>query len=248
MKEIQLTKGYVAMVDDEDFEMVNQFKWQASVCQKTVYAKRGFKLENGVMVTQGMHRLIMGITDPKIQVDHKNHDGLDNRRQNLRIATNGQNQWNQRMPINNTTGYKGVSLIKKTGKYIASSKVNGQFLCLGYFDCKEEAARHYNQCARDNGQGFELLNDVEPLFPTTERVTRAEREGLIAAEKLERIKKHLLDLEKGCSQVNHIGVTFDMQHGKWRATLNKKYIGIYLTQKEAIEAIKSHKTVDAPTC
>jgi len=78
MKQIPLTKGYFAQVDDEDFTKVNQFKWYASRGKKdpTFYAERG-KRVNGKISIILLHRFVMGLTDPKIQVDHEDHDGLN---------------------------------------------------------------------------------------------------------------------------------------------------------------------------
>jgi hypothetical protein len=104
MKFIQLTQGKQAIVDDEDFELLSQFKWYAMKSGHNVYAARG----GGKRRMELLHRLILGVTDSKIEVDHINGDGLDNRRSNLRVATHADNQHNPGTPTNNTSGYKGV--------------------------------------------------------------------------------------------------------------------------------------------
>ena len=84
MKKIPLTKGYVALVDDADYAAVSQFKWQSLVVHRSdgsvrnVYATRGVYLGSGKNTNQKMHRFILGISDPKTKVDHRNHVGLDN--------------------------------------------------------------------------------------------------------------------------------------------------------------------------
>ncbi len=233
MKEIQLTKGYVALVDDEDFEMVSQFKWQAQVCENTTYAIRSIKKDDGSTSTQRMHRFIMGVTDPNVQVDHRCQNGLDNQKHNLRIATQSQNNKNRRVSKNNTSGYKGVHFDRKMGKFRATYRFSGKSISAGHFDCPMEAARHYNQCARDNGEGFELLNDVEPIFPTIEHITLRAKQ---ANDTRERTKKYLQELANGFYTVKYHGVTFDRNSGKWRVILKKKQIGAYITQSEAISA------------
>ena len=236
MKDIQLTKGYVALVDDEDFEAVNQFEWNVYISGKKIYAQRNIMNEYGKKSTQKMHRFIMGVTDPKIQVDHIFHDGLDNRKENLRLATNGQNQWNQRTPVNNTTGYKGVSFDKKLGKYRASRRSNNKLSLLGFFDSKEEAARHYNKEAFDNGDGFGMLNKVEPMFPTSERITREINNNKSSSETRERTLKYLSDVSNGLYNISHPGIIFSKRLGKWVARIPGKHIGCFINQSDAIAA------------
>jgi hypothetical protein len=109
MKEIQLTQGKVAFVDDSDFELVNQFKWHAyRELGRRWYAQRNVRLSDG-RTTQSMHRFIMGLEhgDPR-QVDHRDRfHTLDNRRSNLRVTVT-QNQQNVGKRKDNTSGFKGV--------------------------------------------------------------------------------------------------------------------------------------------
>jgi hypothetical protein len=141
MKEIQLTKGKVAIVDDEDFERLSSLKW----CMGSKYAVHG--VYDGQKVRHiFMHRLIMGNPEGK-QVDHINLDKLDNRKENLRICTRSQNGANKKAQKNNKCGYKGVSLNK--GKYYrAQIKINKKVIHLGMFKTAEEAAEMYKAAAK----------------------------------------------------------------------------------------------------
>jgi hypothetical protein len=134
-KEITLTKGYVATVDDEDFECLSKFKWSTlTVPGKSPYAKR---TRRGIL----MHRVIMGINDRR-KVDHINGDGLDNRRENLRVCTNSQNSQNMK-PRDGAT--KGLYFHKKNLKWCAQIMQDRVKYHLGSFDTKEAAQARYDE-------------------------------------------------------------------------------------------------------
>ncbi len=103
MREINLTRGEVALVSDEDYQYLNQFKWYArdNTKNKTFYARRGVRV-NGKNGGIFMHRDILKVTDRKIQVDHINHDTLNNTRENLRLATPSQNRCNTKSDRDST--------------------------------------------------------------------------------------------------------------------------------------------------
>src|SRR5689334_17780885 len=128
-KIIKLTQGKIALVDDEDFDFLNKWKWHAnSNGRKNIfYAKR---LDSNKIVS--MHRVILSITDPKIIVDHKDGDGLNNQRSNLRIATPSQNNANRR-PMGSSK-YLGVYYHKSSKKWKAQIGKNGTNTSLGYFE------------------------------------------------------------------------------------------------------------------
>ena len=156
-KEIELTQGRVARVDDEDFDWLNQWKWCLSKLYngKKQYATRG-KCGGSKTKTLLMHRLIINAKKDE-HVDHRNGDGLDNRRSNLRICTMSQNQANRGPTKANTSGFKGVSPDRR-GRWRARVKVNGKQKALGSFATPEEAAIAYDREARAVFGEFARLN------------------------------------------------------------------------------------------
>lgn len=125
MKEIKLTQNQVALVDDEDYECISRWKWYAVKCGSKFYAVH-VSCENGYHIRHLMHRVVMG-AHCGTQIDHINGDGLDNRKQNLRFCDNAENQHNRHVSIRNTSGFKGVSLIKKTKKWRAQILIRGKY-------------------------------------------------------------------------------------------------------------------------
>ena len=138
--EIKLKRGFIAIIDEDDSEIVNLHKW--GLCKgsrgNTYYAST---VINGKNVR--LHRFIMGITDPKIEVDHRNGDGMVNTKINLRVCTRLQNAKNLSIRKTNTSGYKGV-VKSKDGKWRARIGVNRNRIELGTFKTKELAATAYN--------------------------------------------------------------------------------------------------------
>lgn len=158
-KEIVLTNGKVALVDDEDFDKLNAVKWY--------YRKEGYAVgnlpspEKGMYPKVLMHRYIMDAQKGQ-QIDHINGDKLDNRKENLRVANASTNKANCGLRKSNTSGYKGVS--KATGKrnkqWTAEIKVNYKRKNLGYFYTPEEAAEAYNKAAIEAFGEFAKLNEI----------------------------------------------------------------------------------------
>jgi len=152
MKEIQLTQGYTTQVDDQNFDKLNAFKWCADVARnddgsiKNVYAAR-YIVVNGKQTFQRMHRFIKGITDPKIKVDHEDHNGLNNLASNLRIATNADNNRNQRLSRANSSGYKGVTWCTTYNKWRARIGDKGKRIHLGCFTDLQDARDAYDAAA-----------------------------------------------------------------------------------------------------
>lgn len=156
MKTIPLSKGYEAIVDDEDYEWLNQWKWYALVTGNTVYAVRSYK-EDGKKITILMHRLITDAPDGMV-VDHINHNGRDNRRTNLRVVTGRENNLNSRLRKDNPTGYRGVRQWMNRPRWNARIRVDGRDIHLGYHATPEDAARAYDQAAKKYFGEFAQLN------------------------------------------------------------------------------------------
>jgi len=152
VREIRLTKGKVALVDDEDFDAIAEHKWCAvEKFRGCWYAVRGISTPHGVRHIY-MHRVIAN--PPKGMVtDHINGDGLDNRRSNIRIATKQQNSQNVAPGRNNRSGFRGVSVTRR-GHIMA----NCQGVYLGSFKTVEDAARRYDEEALIRYGEFARLN------------------------------------------------------------------------------------------
>ncbi len=159
MIKIPLTKGYTAIVDDEDAGLA-RFKWCAMVTPHTVYAKRNELGPDGRRYVILLHRLVMG-APAGVQVDHGDHNGLNCRRYNLRLATNQQNHANQQRRRTNTSGFKGASWHNGCRKWMARIRVSGRSVYLGLFASPEDAARAYDAAARERFGEFACLNFPE---------------------------------------------------------------------------------------
>ena len=135
---VPLTQGYEAVIDVADMPLVDGFSWCATVSPSgNVYAIRRIGRQ-----AVWMHRIIMG--EPAgLDVDHRDSNGLNNRRGNLRTATDAQNNQNARKSKNNTSGYKGVAPCKQTGRWEAYIGVNGKKKRLGRFRTPEAAHAAY---------------------------------------------------------------------------------------------------------
>jgi hypothetical protein len=158
MAEIPLTKGYVALVDDEDAHL-GKHRWCATVSPRAVYARRRVyvgKIDGRYRYTHlSLHRAIM-VPPPGLQVDHINGNTLDNRRANLRLATNLQNHGNRKPDKANRTGLKGVERVGN--RWRARIGVRGTVRRLGHFATAEEAARAYDAAASEAFGRFARLN------------------------------------------------------------------------------------------
>ena len=162
MKEIQLTQGKVALVDDEDYEYLNQWKW----CLRGTglgkfYAIRGFsKSKKSNKGSISLHRQLMK-PEKGYVIDHLDGNTLNNQKHNLRICTQSQNCSNQKISKSNTSGYKGVIYSQPSNKYYARITFNKKFLHLGSYIDPKDAARAYNEAAIKYHGEFANLNKIE---------------------------------------------------------------------------------------
>lgn len=167
MAEVYLTRGKIALVDDEDYERVSQFQWYAAPHSKTWRAMTPMMC-NGKKKMVYLHRFILNAPDG-ISIDHKNGNALDNRRDNLRFATTSQNMQNQGpREIPRASQFKGVKKSYRIRRpWRAHIGHNGELIHLGHWASEEEAARAYDSAARRLFGEFAWLN-----FPSiSEEVT-----------------------------------------------------------------------------
>jgi len=149
MKEIPLTQGQVAIVDDDDFEAVSSLKWFAhkQTKVKTYYAERNIRFPDGSRKPLAMHVYLMG-PPPGYMVDHIDGNGLNNSREsNLRICLCSQNQGNARIRKDCSSGVKGVTFRKRENKWYARIQVNQKRMVLGRYDTIDAAAKAYADAA-----------------------------------------------------------------------------------------------------
>lgn len=147
VKEIQLTKGKIAIVDDEDFEWLNKRKWHTQEQGNTFYARRSF-VENGQGKTIRMHREIMKAEEGDI-VDHIDGNGLNNKKSNLRLVTKNQNSMNCRSHKNSSSRFKGVHWHKNQKRWHAKIQKDGKKFFIGSFDDEVQAAKSYDKKAKE---------------------------------------------------------------------------------------------------
>jgi hypothetical protein len=155
MKTLELNDGKTCLVDDEDFERLSKYIWGHLWCRgrKAYYVRRRTKWKDTIL----MHREVLGITDKNVFVDHINGDPSDNRKSNLRVATNSQNLANIKKPKHNKSGFKGVSFDKERNKWAYLLTVNGKKY-RGRANTAEEAAKAYDELVKKYIPEFGNLN------------------------------------------------------------------------------------------
>ena len=175
-RRIPLTRGKYAIVDPERYSELAKDKWHVSWSENGLYAVRKFWTKEGGRFKQkyvSIHRVIIGAGEREV-VDHINHNSLDNRLANLRLATVQQNAWNARKrKCNCSSKYKGVSWSKIRKKWRARITFNGRLIFIGYFDREKAAAMAYDAKAR------ELFGDYASLnMPSCSTFTKRQKKQL----------------------------------------------------------------------
>lgn len=229
MREIALSgnkaAGRVALVDDEDYERLIQFRWYAHIDERRPGRPHGPYARTTINATTSgrphwsplMHTLIMG----RIGIDHANRDGLDNRRENLRPAGDSENGRNRPARLNCSSQYKGVYWIKAQGVWGAGITLHRERIKLGRFSDEQQAAVAYDLAARELHGDFAVLN-----FPDPESAPK-----FVSEDRSARL---------GYSSVYH-GVSWNKRLGKWMAYASpggkRIHIGLF---SDEIEAAKAH--------
>lgn len=159
-KQIKLTKGKFAVIDDNDFALVSRYNWRASKSGNTYYATTDIWVPGEKRITIDMHRLILGDSSPA--TDHADGDGLNNTRLNIRACTYSENNMNKAKQSNNTSGFKGVSKNgSKRNPWASHIQANKANKFIGHFPTAEEAARAYDKAAKELFGEFARLNFPE---------------------------------------------------------------------------------------
>jgi hypothetical protein len=202
-KKIHVKDDIYTMVDSEDYDYLSRFNWFLS--------KRGYVVHHNGNTTTSMHRMI---TNPPqdMTVDHKDNCKLNNKRDNLRICTQAQNNYNK-PPLKRTSKYKGV--IKRENTWIAQIQVEGKIIHIGTFVSEIASACAYNHYAKKYFGEYAWLNDVP------DNVDWRAYESIVYTSKLR-------------------GVSWAKANGKWRAVIhhNKKQysLGLFSSEEDAGKA------------
>lgn len=156
MRTIPLTQGKVAIVDDEDFEWLNQWKWHV-VSRSAMYAARSMWKGNRKKLNVRMHRMILSVKNGMI-VDHINGDSLDNRKSNLRVCRHANNMRNRKPVKGSSSRFIGVHFHIPRKKWVASLSTGNKYYYLGIFKNEEDAARARDIKATEMFGEFAYLN------------------------------------------------------------------------------------------
>lgn len=216
-REIPLSQGSVAIVDAADYHAVMAFKWYIV----NGHAARNVREPDGNWKTQYLHTFLTGLP----LVDHRNRNGLDNRRANLREATHAENMRNRGLGRNNTSGFKGVSWHTTGKKWQAKIKVDGKGRHLGLFRTAEEAALAYDVAALELHGEFAWLNfpDIDPRIREATHAENQRRQGFYSH-----------------NTSGFKGVTWHKPRGKWQAQMRVDgkncYLGMFPTAEDAASA------------
>lgn len=208
--------GKYAIVDDADSDLVAGYSWRGVISGNVLYAHTDMFID-GKWRTVRMHRFILNTT-PSQLVDHKNGNGLDNQRNNLRIATRRQNRQNAKQKSDSTTKYKGVRKAVSGFQWQATITVNGKRVALGGYRTQWDAAKAYNDAATRYFGEYAKLNDL-PEQPDADDQP----------------------LPEPPKSSPYIGVIYDKLRNKWHAQGPKlegriKRLGRYATQEDAAKA------------
>lgn len=227
-KEIELSKGKIALVDDGDYPWLIRQEWyfDGRYAAGSKYHHDRYQAGLKVWTTRlYMHRHILD-APANLTVDHIDGDKLNNTRANLRLCTQKQNGWNTKGQARGSTGYKGVRFEPRRNCWVAEMSVNGRGLYLGAYTTPEAAAYAYDRAAQEHHGEFAFLNFPEfETAPPGERITRRStpsRDG---------------------STSKYKGVTWVKSRGKWRALISingrQQFLGEFTNELDAAQAYET---------
>lgn len=162
--------NFEVLIDTEDWGRVKQYRWIVECRKQSILYVKSQKKKKTIY----LHRFILGINDKLIQVDHRYHNGLDNRKENLRKCNNSENQRNKRIlkNKNHTSIYKGVFYSFTSKKYFAKIQYENKMYHLGSFKYEINAAKAYNEKAKELFGEFAYLNKIpDILLPKEKKYT-----------------------------------------------------------------------------
>lgn len=160
MREIVLSKGQICVVDDDDYNRLMQFNWRPFITKHNIYASASMKVD-GKHKSVFMHRFILNLTDKNIIIDHKDGNGLNNQKSNLRKCNFSENNINTTSHKGSSSKYVGVSYCEhpyRKKKWSADMQINGNTIRLGRYKTEEEAAIVRDQYIINNNLLFPKLN------------------------------------------------------------------------------------------
>jgi hypothetical protein len=234
IRHLPLTQGYYVVVSAEGYERASTRKWHVHIIRckdgsvRNVYAISNIVID-GRRTTIKLHRFLMGITDPLIQIDHEDGEGLTCVPSNMRTATKRQNNYNSRKRYNSTAPFKGMTLNAREQKYRVQIWTPSGRKCLGRFplDAAEEAARCYDYWAVKLQGAFACTNVKLGLLPPL-----SDDEAAAQACKWENEYKLNRNNSSG-----YMGVASIKSGLRWKASARldgrQRHLGLYDTAKEA---------------
>lgn len=214
-KTIVFKNGLEAFISDCDEDRVSQHQWHTFCVRGIWYAATGRKDKPRRLY---LHRFIMDAPEG-MEADHRDGNGLNNQRDNLRLCTHAENLRNRGKQANGSSGYKGVTYFKGGNLWRAQIKLNGKSIGLGVYNTAEQAAIAYNHAAKDLFGDFAVFNDVknwESLIPRRRNDLRITNKS------------------------GYRGAHWSRDTNKWRVKFNGKHIGLY---DDLIEAATAYDEV-----
>lgn len=158
--QVQLTRGFSTLIDAEDFNLISGYSLSVHINPKSSikYAMAKLKSDKNEWTKTNISRLIMGVTDPELKVDHIDHNGLNNRKYNLRVCSHKENARNTTSRVNSTSKYLGVHKPVGSRRFTAAIRPDNKRIFLGKYLNEHDAAMAYDKAALEHYGDFANLN------------------------------------------------------------------------------------------